>query len=295
MVARPTLQTQTVHAPTSFQDFLPSTSIASPDSSNGHSPSSTKMKKSPSSATRHSPPPPLPEKALPTTPALAPTPASAPPTSSRARFAQMARSAVGSFRSSKNQSKTPKVDPTAAALQWVESATASRNVNASPSSSAPPREHAPNNPRSHVSPTHSHHSDKAQSASGQGQFTRQNTTRNRRTPKHLRIVRFKEEEEFIPSPPWTPSSLESSFEDLHLQPGNSSNTSSHMEEADDDEPFTWEDLIDEEEEKITQANARPNKALAMAAALERPPVPRSRREGLRVVPPLPPAMLATVS
>ncbi|KAL0069805.1 hypothetical protein AAF712_003075 [Marasmius tenuissimus] len=293
MVARPTLQTQTAHAPTSFQDFLPSTSIASPDSSNGHSPSSTKMKKSPSSTTRHSPPP-LPEKALPAAPASAPPPT----TSSRARFAQMARSAVGSFRSSKNQSKTPKVDPTAAALQWVESATASRNANASPSSSSAlpvPHDHAPNNPRSHVS----HHSDKAQmghsATSGQAHsFTRQNTTRNKRTPKHLRIVRFKEEEEFIPSPPWTPSSLESSFEDLHLQPGSNGNTSGHMEEA-DDEPFTWEDLIDEEEEKITQANARPNKALAMAAALERPPVPRSRREGLRVVPPLPPAMLATVS
>ncbi|KAL0571340.1 hypothetical protein V5O48_010622 [Marasmius crinis-equi] len=280
--------------PTSFQDFLPNSYITSPTTAEGgHSPLA-RTPKTPTKPTAQAPPSPnIPPPSLPAVPV--PVPDKSLPSTPRNRFAQIARNAVGSLRK-KEQSKTPKVDPTAAALQWVESASTARS---------PPLDSG-HNPRSqsvHHNHTHTENpwpshkvqmsADAAYPASN-GQYSPYNRqTKPKRNPIP-KVVRFKEGQELIPTPAWTPpSSSESLLDNYYAEPGSGDDDD---DDDDEDDPvnkapspklgdFDWEHV----ERSEVDIDMRTNQTLALAAAKER----RNRREGLRIIPPLTTAMLAT--
>lgn len=255
------LKFHTRSPPTSFQDILPPSLIAPPMSSNG--------------------------SASPKTPHDSSKEKSAP---ARSRFAQLARKAapkmkgvVDSLRSSKNREKQSKPDPVAVALLWAESASISKaSLSDTLSSNLSYNYEFTHDPnlinQSHSIHSHSttnSHQNKAQmsaysasdSSGGPTELdrNREKTFRQSKKCAVIRTVRFKEEEEFIPTPLWTPSSSTWSLN------GPEDNWSI----IDDHDDLPWDDLVD----------TRPNGALALAA-IERTSAHGLRGNSeLRIIPP----------
>ncbi|KAF9267377.1 hypothetical protein L218DRAFT_684432 [Marasmius fiardii PR-910] len=220
--------------PTSFQDILPPSLIASPTSSNGSVSPKTPQDHQPSN------------------------------TASRSRFAQFTRKAADSLRISRKREKLLKVDPVAVALMWAESASISKTSLSDTSSSN--LSHEMTHDASHIAKSHydsihsnfnanNHHTytpwSKTQMSSSARQASdslgviaerdldRTKTDRRSKKLGAMRTVRFKEEREFIPTPVWTPSSSTWSLNSTDSI--DRSNTNDHDHDSDDD---SWEDLKD---------------------------------------------------
>ncbi|KAG7088374.1 hypothetical protein E1B28_012376 [Marasmius oreades] len=217
--------------PISFQDFLPASLIAPPIPPNESV--SPRAPKIPQSTQDYTPPP-------------------------RSLFAQLARKAtppkvkefMNSFRSSKSRDEPSKPDPVAVALMWAETASTSKSSLSDTSSSnfSHGIAHDPNHKhKSSAGQTNS----RSDSVEDVREWSRNKTPRSSIKAPPIRTVRFKEEEEFIPTPPWTPS--------LSTWSLNSTDSVDRSSTNDDD------------------SDSRPNETLALAA-IERAPVAHARRD-----------------